>query len=81
MALYLYKKIPIYRDENWRMRKRNKMSGICLKVFQSEKKVWEMSVDEAIVKYPDNCVGVVGLCIVIFCAFVRFENVHILKCI
>lgn len=40
-----------------------------------------MSVDEAIVKYPDNCVGVVGICIVIFCAFVRFENVHILKCI
>ena len=30
------------------------MSGICLKVFQSEKKMRERSVDEAVVKYPDN---------------------------
>jgi len=63
------------------MRKRIKISGICLKVFQSEKKMRERSVDEAVVKYPDNCIGVVGICVVIFSAFVRFENVHILKCI
>ena len=61
------------------MRKRIKISGICLKVFQSEKKMRERSVDEAVVKYPDNCIGVVGICVVTFSAFVRFENVYILK--